>query len=545
MRNQLYHICHLMLVAGLAFCLVGCQDREWDDHYGMGENISSQNVMEILESHPQYSQFCQVLKENHLDTLLSADQTFTIWAPTNDAMISCQQEGNAIDQFLKNHICRYVYNGADLTDTTLVRVKMLNGKFQNYERTANGYTFADIPVASNEMAASNGLVHELQAVAPFYQNLYEYIQKDGNETDSLATYLKSFDTYEFDKVNSTSIGKNQLGQLVYDSVFTYSSKWMKRYGDLYLEDSLYTMQVPTNSGWKKGLAKTSSYFRTFGNLVTSSVNAINVPTRTYELAGFLADSLSLAYTKENMAANLVFSGLVNPNNAPGDSLVATSGVSFHHPANLFAGAVKETMSNGELWRTDEWNYQPSDCFFKKIEVEAENAVNRYNAYSTVLSRSSASTIYRDSVSEQKYIEVTPTTTNARTQPTVQFTIPNVLAATYDIYCVFVPAEAYSDDIDADSTKVRFFLNYVHEDGTMKEDAAIVGGTTHEKAMTKMYVGRKTFPFANFSKSVFFGKEKQDADCVRLRVQANVSAKETVNFSRTMRIDKIIFEPVIE
>lgn len=90
--------------------------------------------------------------------------------------------------------------------------------------------------------------------------------------------------------------------------------------------------------------------------------------------------------------------------------------------------------------------------------------------------------------------------------------------------MFVPAEAYSDDIDADSTKVRFFLNYVHEDGTMKEDAAIVGGTTHEKAMTKMYVGRKTFPFANFSKSVFFGKEKQDADCVRLRVQANVSAK---------------------
>lgn len=29
MRNQLYHICHLMLVAGLAFCLVGCQDKEW------------------------------------------------------------------------------------------------------------------------------------------------------------------------------------------------------------------------------------------------------------------------------------------------------------------------------------------------------------------------------------------------------------------------------------------------------------------------------------------------------------------------------------
>ena len=545
MRNQLYHICHLMLVAGLAFCLVGCQDKEWDDYYGKGENVSSQNLMGVLESHPQYSQFCQVLKENHLDTLLSADQTFTVWAPTNDAMSSYQQDGNAIDQFLKNHICRYVYNGADLTDTTLVRVKMLNGKFQNYERTAGGYTFADIQVANQEVAASNGLVHELQAVAPFYQNLYEYVQKTDNETDSLSAYIGSFDTYEFDKENSTSVGKNQLGQLVYDSLFTYSCKWMENFGDLYLEDSLYTMIVPTNSGWNKGLAKISPYFRTFGNVITSSVNAINVPTRTYELADFLADSLSQAYTKENMTANLVFRGLVDPNAAVGDSLVATSGVSFHHPANIFAGAEKETMSNGELWRTNEWNYQPGDCFFKKIEVEAENTANRYNAYSTVLSRSSASTIYKDSVSEQKYIDVTATTTNVRTQPTVQFTIPDVLAATYDIYCVFVPAEAYSDDIAADSTKVRFFLNYVHEDGTMKEDAAIEGGTTNGKAMTKMYVGRKTFPFANFSKSAFSGEENQDADCVRLRVQTNVSAKETVSFSRTMRIDKIIFEPVIE
>lgn len=71
------------------------------------------------------------------------------------------------------------------------------------------------------------------------------------------------------------------------------------------------------------------------------------------------------------------------------------------------------------------------------------------------SRSSSATLFRDSVSEQRFIEVTATSENPRQQPIVQFTVPNTLAARYNVYCVFAPACAYMEGVEADSTKVNF------------------------------------------------------------------------------------------
>lgn len=524
--------------------VASCQDSEWDDHYGISGG-STQNLMEVLEGNGGYGRFCERIRAYGLDSLLASDQTYTVWAPTDEAMQGYSDDGEGVDHFIKNHINRYVYNLTDLTDTAYVRIKMLNGKFQDYERDAGGYTFAGVDVTGQDLMASNGVIHTIGSVASFYLNIYESIRRTGNNTDSLAAYIGQFDEYTFDVGNSSAIGKNSLGQLVYDSVFTYSSRYMREYGDLWLEDSLYTMIVPDNAGWNAGYAATRPYFRTFGEAQSSRESTIHVPTRTYATDDALADSLTDAYTKENMARNLVFRGRMDPAAAPGDSLVATSGSVFHHPAALFAGTVAETVSNGAVYKAGEWNYRPEDCFLKDIVVEAENTKGRTDAYANVFSRSSSSTTYADSVSGQKYIEVNAATTSARTQPMVQFTIPNTLAATYDVYCVFAPAQAYSADATPDSTRVRFYINYVHEDGGMREDPVINGTVTNGTAMTKMFITRVTLPYANFSSSVFDGDKTQDDDCVRLRVQANVPSNETTRLSRTMRIDRIIFDPVTE
>ncbi|MGN1255385.1 MAG: fasciclin domain-containing protein [Prevotella sp.] len=526
--------------------LTGCQDNAWDDHYDGKGGTATANLMEVLQNDGNYSEFCKWIKAEGMDTLLSTPQSFTVWAPTNEAMSAFQNDGEIADHFLRNHICRYIYNEADLNDTTDIRVKMLNGKFQDFSRSGSGYTFAGVELAGNTLEATNGIIHPLKAVAPFYLNLYEFLADKNSATSKLYAYVAGFGEREFNRSASTAVGKNKLGQLVYDSVFVYKNSWMSHFGDINKEDSTYTMIVPTDGAWAKGETVVKPLFRTFGTLLSSSVNvSTSVPTRKYATDDALADSLTDAYMKENMAANLVFRGKINPLSAPGDSLTATSGNVFHHPSLLFASATPQTKSNGNAWVTESWPFKPTDCFLKELNVEAEKTVNRYNAYSTVLSRSAAATVYKDSVSEQKYLEVTATSTNVRMQPTVQFTIPDVLAATYDVYCVFAPATASSEDATIDSTRVNFYLNYVHSDGTMKEDAVIHGGITHGNRMTRMYVGRFTFPFANFSSSVFQGSFSQDAECVRLRVQTNVANSETTKLSRTMRIDRIIFKPVTE
>lgn len=536
----------ISFAAGALAVMAGCQDNLWDEHYGLNGTVETRNLMQVLESMPEYSEFCSVVKRAGLDSVLATDQTFTVWAPDNKAMAGYTVNAETKSQFLENHISRYLYGGVDLADTSSVRVKMLNGKSQDYARENGNYTFAGVPVKAEEIPAGNGLVHGLSRIAPFYYNLYENICQEGNGTDSLAAFLTSFDEYTFNEEKSTAIGKNASGQIVYDSIFDFNNDWLRRYGHLHSEDSVYTMIVPSDEGWKKSRGRMAEYFRTFGETLKDTVKSLIIPDREYAVSMALSDSLSEAWMKQAICMDLVFRKDVDFSSVPGDSLASTSGNVFHHPSYLLAGAVEEPVSNGRIWKTDDLLHKPEESWLKTIVVEAENTSGRESNYAVISSRSSSATLFRDSVSEQRFIEVTATSENPRQQPIVQFTVPNTLAARYNVYCVFAPACAYMEGVEADSTKVNFYLNYVHEDGRMYEDEVIVGETpTNGSTMTKMFVTQIKLPYVNYSESPFTGPETQDNDCVKLRVQANVARNETTKYTRTMRIDCLIFEPVIE
>lgn len=131
------------------------------------------------------------------------------------------EDADTKDQFLNNHISPLPVRYVDLADTASVRVRMLNGKSQDYVREGGAYTFAGVPVEATDIAAGNGIIHTLRQRAPFYYNLYESIRQKDNGTDSIARFLTSFDEYTFDEEGSTAIGKNEQGQILYDSIFDF------------------------------------------------------------------------------------------------------------------------------------------------------------------------------------------------------------------------------------------------------------------------------------------------------------------------------------
>ena len=72
-QNYMKHIGAMAL--GILM-LSACQDNDWDDHYGIdNSNTATMSVMQTLEANTDYSEFCKVIKEQHLDTLLSIDQS--------------------------------------------------------------------------------------------------------------------------------------------------------------------------------------------------------------------------------------------------------------------------------------------------------------------------------------------------------------------------------------------------------------------------------------------------------------------------------------
>ena len=213
-------------------------------------------------------------------------------------------------------------------------------------------------------------------------------------------------------------------------------------------------------------------------------------------------------------------------------------------------------------------------------------------FATITTRSAAESDLRDKVSDMSYLEVINTSTSNLMQPQVQFDIPDVLSAPYDIYAVFVPALAFDscavgykapDTIlvqrdtliagtryekgdeaiirypyyDADSTKVCFFINYVHEgtDATglnMYEDKKIEADPlTGEAFITKGYemttflVAKGfRFPYANFASSAFAQKNVQPVT-TKIRVSTNLSTNDKKTLGYTMRLDCLMLVPAIE
>ncbi|MBP1540982.1 MAG: fasciclin domain-containing protein [Prevotella sp.] len=548
--------------------MTSCQEREWDNYYGEADH-SGQSLMEAIDARPDLSAFAGVVRQYGMESLLGSSQSLTVFAPTNDALSSYALTDDALSQFLYNHVCRYTYTQGDVmeADDGILRVKMLNGKYQNLVLSGGGLLFGNLGHVSSSQGVGNGVLNTIDCVVPFYNNIYEEIKKTGNETDSIGKYLRQHDRYTFLPDKSTVVGTNDKGETVYDSVFNFRNEWIDHYGSIHLEDSVYTMLVPTNKAWDKHYDKLRSYFKAYGDgeIKTSSINV----TGTLATADRTADSLTHNHTVEAIMQDLVFRKVVDVAAPDGDSLVATSGHVFHAPQYLFTDAEQRGVSNGQLFVTDELKHQAHDSWHREIRVEAEDAAN----YATlrVSSTSSKSVVnypqFAGQVSENGFLVVKPMQATSQ-RPTVRFRLPNTLSATYNIYIVTVPASAIDtalvDSETLRSTRLRFYLRYVHEDGTLKEDAAITtpvdyGGTQTPKAIdstnpefitdarnvNKMLVARNfRFPFANFTNSIFQSSEVDVPITAFLRVEGNVTtAAALTQYERDMRIDCIILEPV--
>lgn len=558
----------IIAAAGCMVILQACQENAWDDHYGVG-GTEAKSLMQLIDESPNLSRFAQVVRDNDMDELLSSSQTFTVFAPDNNAMEAFDLDADTLEHFLYNHICRYVYTLGDIADADdgMLRVKMLNGKYQNISNADGGMTFGGDASVLNVAGGANGVLNTIDHIEPFYRNLYEEI-KAGDRTDSVSRYLQSMDEYTFLPEQSTVLGVDEQGRTLYDSVFYFQNAWMTSYGDIYKEDSVYTLLVPSDVAWEKQYAKVYPYYRTVGN-GEINVSGIRV-TGNFEVGTALADSLADAHTRQAMLQDIVFRKQIDVEHPDGDSIISTSGHVFHSPQYLFAGAEQREVSNGLMYVTDEMKFDPTESWHDEVRVEAENSSDYVTQYCGSSSSRSVEAFpqFAGQVSENAFLYITPPSLSFQ-RNTVRFRLPNTLAGKYNIYIVTLPASAVdtaavNDPSRMRSTKLNFYLTYVHEDGSLKEDAVIstpsdykgtqtpepIDGSapafiTDAYAVNKMLVARNfRFPYANYTGSSFSSSLTESPTTAYLRVECAVtSSADLAVYEKYMRIDCIILEPV--
>lgn len=472
------------------------------------------SLFEYIQEDPDLSIFSNMLKITGYDTIMDASQSYTVWAPVNDALTGIDtNDTELVLEIIRNHIARSRYTTSGIVRKSIL---MLNGKYNEFARESSGFTFGEKAVLKANQPATNGLIHTIDGYAPYANNLWEYIGRTEN-LDSLREFLYSQEEWDFDAENSVEIGVDTTGLAIYDSIFILKNKVLEKLGAIDKEDSIYTAIMPDNSAWEEAYARTYNYF-------VFPLDA-GSQERQREMAQY------------TIIRDMLYQGTVTQ---PGslDSLVSTSGNVYYEPASLFQGLEGIQMSNGLGYVTSQMPFPDTLSWFRKIQVEAEETDGRENANSLIFLRNSYGSGL--DVSKSQYILVDPI--NTASDPSVKFSIPNTLSATYNIYCVFVP-ESIVNPSSPLATKVSYKLSYVRRESGSVSTRSITpaNNVTSPDQMTRMLVEQLTFPYANVI----------DEDYSRLTVRLEVvnevtSAEEQAGeFTRTMRIDCIILEPVLQ
>jgi uncharacterized surface protein with fasciclin (FAS1) repeats len=530
----------LLLVSCLAF---SCKDA-YDDHYDSVTAGGTQSLKELIAENKDLSAFAQLITIAGLDSVFSSNQTYTVWAPTNEALSDINLASVDKEQarlIVENHIARY-NNSTATPDNKLIRMR----DKKTFYFTAGGTVFGGAKLLQHDILAKNGILHTLQSQIPYYYNLYEYIQSNAN-TSKLAAFISSFEENVFNEEASTVIDINESGQTVYDTITTpYNRLFDANFffglvnlgiGHINEEDSLYTMLVPTNTAWDAAYQRIAPYFKTVGNK---------------------ADSLQNQQTSLAILDDLVYRGVIEAP-ASQDYLVSTSpdyagnySTIINHPAELFGGSEKIQASNGLVFLTNTLNYNNTETWNKWLMVEADDTQGRVLSANTTITTRTVDDNFGAPVSEYRYIYVEGSTPSA--QPGVTFEIPQVLSGAYNIYVEFLPLYLDTQGQAGDKTKLLFELSYMDTNGKLSTklvNAANLVTSDTEPVWLKVF-DNFTFPMSNFYDRLWWidyykGLHTWEDRVVttKLLVKTNVSNAEfnSHTYVRKFCVDRIIFEPI--
>lgn len=546
-KNRIRGFLHLTAYALLplmgGWVGVSCSD-EWNDHYdAYSPAEDSGSLWEAVSGEPQLSHFASVVKACGYDRILSSNQTFTVFAPTNDtfsanqaeALIDSYNQQNAkgvrtnentvIRRFLQNHIAQYRYPVSSLTEKT---ISMMNNKYAQITTDKIGNrTFT-----SKNALSTNGLLFTIDGTIDYVPSVFESLNVEAH-LDSVYRFLNSHSVYVFDETQSVP-GEIIDGVTHYlDSVTVFNNDLLQKYGLINSEDSSYIMVAPVNDEWNRLVAEYEPYFN----------YANNVPYR---------DSLAYTNTRLAILGGAFFSRTNNSDAALQDSAVSTQAYSqlmrqmlgidenyyvFKAPyaeGGIFDDTQTIVCSNGQMLKASSFNIPKTMTFMQNVKVEAENSQYQdtlINAVEPVTVRQvESNNPFYGQVSGNAFIEVVPSTPSGKV--IIGFQIPNLLSdVKYDIYAVFAPATA-ADTLDVEGTtqevKVISRLRQTDQNGMMTTPSFRYPKTIDGTAVceVKLLSGQKLTTCS-------YDLSTPNA---RLEIQSNTEGA-------TLRIDRIIFKPV--
>ena len=415
-----------LVIFAVSLLLGGCYDNAWESHVSSDELLKN-NLVIVMSTKPELSTFVAMLKKTGYDQVLKTANSFTVFAPTNNAWTGVDTSN--VDLVRKMIGSVIVYKTYYTDNTGLyTSLKSVNGK--NIFYSSDSKTFNGAQIISSDLKAANGVIQITDKLVERRSNIWEFLSE--NTATSQYQFINSLNQKILDPLRSVPVGVDAAGKTKYDTVWMNINNFLRKY-PIDNEDSIFTYIVVENDSYTALHNKYLKYFKMSTNAQTDSI------------------------TNFNVCQDFVIRGIVDITKF--DTLSNADGVKV--PVKNAVIAQTYNSSNGRVYVIKESNIRLKDKI-KPVKIEGENFTNssssqyiftRYKLWASGqhdIAMSSGETqsdsLYRkttglkDSVASKSYFINSNFVAN-----TANFFIEykaNVNSANYDVYYV-----AYDDIAD--------------------------------------------------------------------------------------------------
>lgn len=324
--------------------LSSCKDK-WAEHTELLNKENGLTLLDKIKQQPELSKFTELLAQTGYDEILKSDKTFTVWAPTNDALANIPTatltDKDKLSQLVANHIVNQSYSITALKQSGLAeqRLTTLNGKSITF--TLDGVE--DARLIKTDLAVKNGIVHEVDATLEVRQNILEYISGLANVGQKQKTFFQSLN-FDLDGT----------GNKVY-SAAGLRNDFSEQIARLSNERGQYTYILLTDAAFDQESAKLSKYF-----------------ARTKTNVRY--DSTTVYRTSWNVIKDLVANVIVKPAQLQ-PTLISSTGVNI--PIDKSAIVSSYRASNGMVYVMNKVDFNVFQDKIRPIVIEGES-INSYS-----------------------------------------------------------------------------------------------------------------------------------------------------------------------
>lgn len=323
-----------------------CRKENWDEHNALVDQDLSKNLLQVISENPELSKYTEYLVKTGYDKVLSQSQSYTVWAPDNDALAGMDPEKVNNDEKLKKFIGNTISNQAYFTnmpkDSLIIPV--LNGKRILFTATS----FEEATIVKANQYVSNGVLHITdEAIVPKL-NAWEFLQTYTGSS-SQYDFIRQQDHLELDTSKAILLYIDPITQKpVYQAGTTtdvVKNYYFQNVSDISSEDSLSTYIILTDAAFESEKTKLRPYY-------------------SIRSGESITDSLAIW----SVAKDLVIRGVYTKDKLP-DSLTSVTGVQIHiDKSNIIE---TRTLSNGIAYVVNKIDYKVMENKIPTIIVQGE------------------------------------------------------------------------------------------------------------------------------------------------------------------------------